>query len=204
VSRGAMNLVLPTARICGLPTRQGIGPDQLHSTERKRTTHGEGIDQPPFTEGKSRPRHTGVAEAAGAWRLRPTVYEIFSFRLKDSSVTSVTVKMAFHWCGCIPPPSARRLFRTTPQTPLGRDSVPRRNEPSRTDCGVLRPSYTSSHRAGTTTTHQPRKEPRTAMEASNCHSQKEIAVRATRGSRRRPGLRGWDPWSMRYAPSSRG
>jgi hypothetical protein len=37
----------------------------------------------------------GAAKAAGDWQLGPTVYEVCSFSLEDSSVTSVTVQTAF-------------------------------------------------------------------------------------------------------------
>jgi hypothetical protein len=69
--------------------------------------HGEGSDQVLRTEGNSRPRHTGVEEAEGALPLGPTVYDIYSFRLKDSSVTSVTVQRAFLRGDIIPPPLDR-------------------------------------------------------------------------------------------------
>jgi hypothetical protein len=95
VSRGATNQVGETAALCGLPTIQGVGPDQLKRTDRESTTHGEGSDQLTRTEGTSHPRHTGVEKTAGHWRLGPTVYEVCSFRIKDSSVTSVTVESAF-------------------------------------------------------------------------------------------------------------
>jgi hypothetical protein len=147
VSRGATNLVGPTAGLFGLPTRQGIGPDQLALTDEKSTTHGEARVLLPRTVGNSRPRHTAVAEAAGAWRLGPKVYELCPFPLKDSSVTSVTVERAFLGGGGIPP---RRLVDCGVRhrsRPRGRKCVPRRNEPSRTDCRALRPSYTARHRA---------------------------------------------------------
>jgi hypothetical protein len=80
-----------------------------------------------------------------------------------------------------------------------RNCVPRCNEPSRTDCGSLRPSYTERHWAGSTTKHRPRKVPRTAREATNYHAQKVRTVHATRGSRSRQGLGGWDPRSMSYS-----
>jgi hypothetical protein len=35
-SRGATNVVGPTAKLCGLPTLQGIGPDQLTRTDREK------------------------------------------------------------------------------------------------------------------------------------------------------------------------
>jgi hypothetical protein len=135
-------------------------------TERS-TTHGEGSDQIPRTVGNSRPRHTGVAEADRNWRQGPTAFELFSFRLRDSSVTSVTVQRAFSLGGRILP---RRLGEGRARhrsQPRGRNSVPRRNDHSMIDSGALRPSYTSRHRAGSTTTHQPRKVPRTATEATN-------------------------------------
>jgi hypothetical protein len=36
VSRGLTNLVGPIAVLCGLPTRDGIGPDQLKHTDREK------------------------------------------------------------------------------------------------------------------------------------------------------------------------
>jgi hypothetical protein len=166
----------------------------------KSTTYGKGSHQLPRTEGYSRPRHTGVDKAAGHWRLGPTEYEACSFILEDRSVTSVKVQTAFLRDGCIP---LRRIGEGGARhhsPPRGRNSIPLRNEPSRTDCGALRPSYTTRHRAGSTTTHRPRKGPRTARESTNYHAPNEIAVRAIRGSRRRSGLGGWDPRSIRYAP----
>jgi hypothetical protein len=91
VSRGATNLVGLIAGLWGLPTREGIEPDQLQRTDREKDHNGEETDQLPRTEGNCRPRHTGVAEAAGELRLSPTVYKLCSFRLKDISVTSVTI-----------------------------------------------------------------------------------------------------------------
>jgi hypothetical protein len=85
LSRGATNLVGPTACLCGLSTRQGIVPDQLKLTDREKYTHGEGSDQLPRTEINSGPRHKGVAESVGPWRLEPKVYELCYFRLKDFS-----------------------------------------------------------------------------------------------------------------------
>jgi hypothetical protein len=109
-----------------------------HAPTAKSTTHCEGIDQLTRTEANSHPRHTGVAEAAGSWGLGPTVYGECSFRLKDSSVTSVTVEWAFFGGGSIPPPSARGRRGGISQTPRGRNRVPRGNEPRRTDCLSLR------------------------------------------------------------------
>jgi hypothetical protein len=71
---------------------EGIGPDQLPAPKEKSTTHGQVSDQQPRTEGNSRPRHTGVEKAPADRRLGPTVYEVCYIRLKDSSVTSVTVQ----------------------------------------------------------------------------------------------------------------
>jgi hypothetical protein len=179
------------------------GRINYNAPTEKRTTHGEGSDQIPRTVGNSRPRHTGVAEAAGALRLGPTVYKVRSFLLKDSSVTSVTIQMAFLRGGRNPP---RRLgdggagIRSGPR---GRNSVPRRNEPSRSDCWSLAPSSTGIHRAGSTTTQRPRKVPRMAREATKYNAPKEITVRATREPRRRPGIFGWDSRSISYALSSK-
>jgi hypothetical protein len=164
----------------------------------KSTTHVEGIDQLPRSEGNSSPRHTGVAEAAEHWRLLHKVYVLCSFCLKNCSVTSVTVQRAFLMGGGIPPRrlgngGSRHLSR-----PRVRNCVPRCNEPSRTDCGFLRPSFSARHRAGSTTTHRPRKVPRTAREAFNYHATKERTVHPTQGSRRRLGIGGWDPRSMSY------
>jgi hypothetical protein len=103
VSRGVTNLVGPTAGLSGRPTRQGTCPDQEQSTDLESTTHGEGSDQLTRTQANSSPRHTGVEKAAGDWRMGPTVFEVCSFRLKDSSVTSVTIKIAFLWGIGIPP-----------------------------------------------------------------------------------------------------
>jgi hypothetical protein len=199
VSSGATNLLGPTAGLCRLPARQGIGTDQVKLTAQKSTTHGEGSDQLPRNEGTSRPRHTGVDKTAWHWRLGPTVYEVCSFRLKDSSVTTVAVQIAF-LRGVILPPSARGRRGSTSQPPPGADSVSRRNEASGTDCGALPNSYTARHRTGSTTMHRGRKVPRTTREATNYHAPKEIAVCAKRGSRRRFGLGSWDPRFISYAP----
>jgi hypothetical protein len=176
------------------------GRINYNAPSEKSTTHVEGSTQIPRTEGNSRPRHTGAAEAAGHWRLEPTVYELSTFRLKDFSFTSVTVESAFILCGGITPRrlgdgGSRHLSR-----PRGRKHVPRRNEPSRTDSGSLRPPDTRRNRAGSTSTHQPRKVLRTAREATNYRAPKEIVVRTTREPRRRPGIGFWDTWSTRYAP----
>jgi hypothetical protein len=86
--------------------------------------HREGSYQLPRTEGKSRPRHTGAEKAAEESRLGPTDYEIFSICLKDSSVTSVTVQMAFLGGGLIPTPSARGRQGMKTQPPPGAEQSP--------------------------------------------------------------------------------
>jgi hypothetical protein len=121
-------------------------------------------------------------------RLYPTVYELCSFRLKDSSVTSVAVQRAFFRSGVIPPrrigyDGARRRSR-----PRGWKVVPRRNEPSRFDFGVLRPPYTARHWAGSTTTYLPRKVPRTAREATKYHAPKEKPYAPHRSREGGPGI----------------
>jgi hypothetical protein len=99
------------------------------------------------------PKEISVRETRGS-RRRPgiggweTVYELCSFRLKDSLVTSVTVQIAFFGGGGIRNPSVRGRRGTRPQPPRRRISVPQRNEPSRTEFGSLPPSYTARHRAG--------------------------------------------------------
>jgi hypothetical protein len=96
----------------------------------------------------------------------------------------VTVQRAYLGGGVIPP---RRLgdggagHRSRPR---GRNSVPRRNEPRRTDCRSLRTSYTARHRARSTTTHRPQKGPRTARKASNYHADRDIAITGLREARR--------------------
>jgi hypothetical protein len=152
------------------------------------------------TEVNSRPHHTGVAEPAGLLRLGPTVYDLCSFRLKDSSVTSVTLQRAFLLGGSIPPRRIGDGGARHRRRRRVRNNVPSSNDPSRTVCGVLRPSTPGWNRAGSTKTHRLRKVPRTAREATNYQAPKELAVRATRGSTRRPGIGGWDPRSMWYAP----
>jgi hypothetical protein len=54
-----------------------------------------GSDQIPGTEGNRRPRYTGVAEAAGLWRMGTTVYHLISFCRKEVAVSSVTEQRAF-------------------------------------------------------------------------------------------------------------
>jgi hypothetical protein len=124
VSLGATNQVRLTAGLCGLPTSQGIGPDQLHAPPEKSTTNGERRAQLTRTEGNSRPRHSGAANAAGDWRLRPTVYKVCSFRLEDSSVTSVTLQTSFLGGGGITPTSVRGRRGTTPPPPPSADPCP--------------------------------------------------------------------------------
>jgi hypothetical protein len=164
------------------------GRINYNAPTEKSNTHVEGSDQIPRTVGNSRPSHTGVAEAAGHLGLGPKVYELCSFGLKYFSVSTVTVEKAFLLGGGTPPSwlvdgGSRNLTR-----PRGRKGIPRRNEHSRTDCGALRLSYTVRHRAGSTTTHRPRKVRRLAREATKYHAPTEIAVRDTRGSTRRPGI----------------
>jgi hypothetical protein len=72
VSRGATNLVGQTAALCGPPTLQGIGPDQLPRTDRTKY-HARRGKRPTTTELKTYPspaygshhRHTGVAGGRG-------------------------------------------------------------------------------------------------------------------------------------------
>jgi hypothetical protein len=84
----------------------------------------------------------GVAEEAELWRLGPKVYELCSFRLKDSSVTSMTVQRSFIVGGAIPPRRFVDAGERHRHRPRGRKFFPRCKEPSRSDCGALRPSYT--------------------------------------------------------------
>jgi hypothetical protein len=79
------------------------GRINYNAPTEKITRHGEGSDQLTHTVLNSRPRHTGVSEAAGAWRMGTRVYELCSFRLMDSSVTLVTLQRAFLLGGRIPP-----------------------------------------------------------------------------------------------------
>jgi hypothetical protein len=85
--------------------------------------------------------------AAGNLRLGPTVYELSSFCRKDFSVTSVTVQRASLLGGGIPSRRQGDGLSRHLSRPRGRNAFPRRNEPSRTDCGSLRPSYMGRHRA---------------------------------------------------------
>jgi hypothetical protein len=175
------------------------GRINYHAPTEISTTHGEGSVQLHRNVGNSRQRNTWVAEAAGDWRLGPTVYMVFSFRLVDCSVTSVTVQTAFVRGRGI---QSRRLGDggvRQRSSPREWNSGSRFNENRKTDCGSLRPSYTGWCRAGSTTTHRARKVPLTAREETKYRAQKEIAVRATRGSRRRPGFGGCDPRFMSYA-----
>jgi hypothetical protein len=90
------------------------GRINYNAATEKSTTQGEGSDQQPRIVGKSRPRHTGVAEAAGDFRLGPTFYELCSFHLKDRSVTSATVQWAFAGAAVFRP---RRLGEGGHDTP---------------------------------------------------------------------------------------
>jgi hypothetical protein len=198
VSRGATNLVRPTAGLCGLPKRQGIGPDHLQRTDREKY-HARRGKRPTTMHRKKEPSAPhGGREWAWFCRLATTVCELCSFRLKESSVTSVKVQSAFLWCSCIPPRRFEDGGAIQRSRPRGRNSFPRGNEPSRTDCGALRSSNTARHRTGSINTHRARKVKRMAREATNKHAPKEIAFGATREPRRRLG--GWDPRSMSYAP----
>jgi hypothetical protein len=129
---------------------QGNSPCRInyHTPTEKSKTHGLGSDQIQRTEVNSLPRHSGVAEASGPWRLGPTVYVVYSFRIKCCSVTSVTVQMAFLLGGGIPPRRFGDCGARHRSCLRGRNGVRQRNEPSRTDCGSIRPSYTARHRAG--------------------------------------------------------
>jgi hypothetical protein len=62
-----------------------------NAMSEKSITHGEGSDQIQRTERNSRTRHTGFEKAAWDLRLEPSVYEVCSFRLQFTPVTSVTV-----------------------------------------------------------------------------------------------------------------
>jgi hypothetical protein len=95
----------------------------VSSIGEKITTYGEGSVQLPRTEGNSHPRNMGVAEAAGVWRPGPTVYGEFCCRLKYSSVTLVTVQMAYLGGGGITPLSARGRRGTTLQPPQWADRI---------------------------------------------------------------------------------
>jgi hypothetical protein len=105
-ARGATNLVGPTANLSAFVHGEAPGRINYNAPTEKSTTPGEGSNQLPRTVGNSRPRHSGVAEAAGHWRLNPTFCDLCSFLLKDCSVTSATVKRAFVRGGGIHP---RRL-----------------------------------------------------------------------------------------------
>jgi hypothetical protein len=172
VSRGATNLVGPTAGLCGLLNIKASGQINYHAPTEKSTTHGERSDQLQRTEEESRPGHKGAAKAAGVWLLGHTVYEVCSFRLEDRSVSSVTVKTAFlQGCG-IPPRRLGDGRDRKRRRPRERNGVPRRNDPNRTDCRSLRTSYTARQRAGSTTTQRARNVPRTAREANKNHAPK--------------------------------
>jgi hypothetical protein len=166
VSRCATNIVPVTVGVCGLPTRQRSGADQLTRTDQKSFTHGEGSVKLPRTEGSSRPLHTGTAKAAGNWRLGPTVYVmLLSSKRKLSHLSDSTkgVSRMRRYTAYVGSGSAGY---DTAANPRWRNSFPRSNVPSRTDCGALGPSCTARHRAGSTTTHRPSKVPRTAREVT--------------------------------------
>jgi hypothetical protein len=102
---------------------KAFGRINYNAPNEKSTTPGEGSDQLPRTEGTSRPRHTSVDKAAGHLHLRRTVYVVCLFCLKDSSITSVTVKSALNWGGGIPPTSGWGRRGTTPQPPPGAEKI---------------------------------------------------------------------------------
>jgi hypothetical protein len=110
---------------------------------------------------------------------------------KDSSVTSVTVQRRISGAAVYSPRRLGDRGAGHRSRPRGRNSVPRRNEPRRTDCRSLRPSYTARHRARSTTTHRPQKVPRTAREATNYHAARDIAITGLREARRPPKHGGW-------------
>jgi hypothetical protein len=153
VSRGATNLVVPTAGLCGLPTRQGTGSYQLERTDPEKY-HALRGKQPTTTHRRKWPSAPhGGRGWDWAWRQGPTVYELCSFRLKDSSVTSVTLQRAFAGGAQFRPRGFGDGGARHGSRPRGRNRFTRRNDPSRTDCGALRPPYTARHWAGSTNTH---------------------------------------------------
>jgi hypothetical protein len=193
----------PSRCDCGalLPSntaRHRGGPTTMHRTRKVPRTAREATKYPAPKE--IAVRATRRSRMGLGLRLGPTVSELYSFRLKDRSVSSVTVQMAFLVGGGIRIRLLGYGGARQRRRPRGRDDLSRRNEPSRYDCAAPRPSYTARHWAGSTTTHRRRKVTRTLREATNYHAPKEIDVRAPRGSRRRPGLGGWVPRSKFYAP----
>jgi hypothetical protein len=171
------NLVGPTAGHCGLPTRQGINLDQLPRTERekyharrgKRTSTTHRKKEPSATLG-SREGGSGLSVCTKGLRVRLLLSKGILSHFSDGT-------MGFSRGRRYTGPSARGRRGTTPQPPRWRNSVPRRNEPSRTDCGALRPLYAARHRAGSTSTHRARNVPRTAREANKYYAPKEVSVR---------------------------
>jgi hypothetical protein len=148
VSSCATNLFGPTAGLCGLPTRQGTGSDQLQRTEREKY-HARRGKRPNTTHRRKYPSaHTGAAKAAGDWRLGRTVYEVYSLLPENSSVASVNVQTAYLGGRIIQPRRLGDCGARQRSRPRGRNSGPRCNEHRWTDCGDLRPSYTGWHRAG--------------------------------------------------------
>jgi hypothetical protein len=86
VSRGATNLVGPTAGLSGIPTRQGTGPDQLQRTDRENYQARRGKLPTSTHRRNSRQRQPGVAEAAGVcgWDPRSMSYAPFVLRVSQS------------------------------------------------------------------------------------------------------------------------
>jgi hypothetical protein len=78
VSRGVTNIIGPTAGHCVLPTRQGIGPDQLPRTAREKYHARRGIRPTTTHRTNSRPRHTGPSGTAWPLLLGPTVNDVCS------------------------------------------------------------------------------------------------------------------------------
>jgi hypothetical protein len=139
VSRVSTNLVGPIGGLCGLPTREGIGPDQLQRTESEKY-NARRRKRPSTMHRRKYPSAThGVRGGGRGFAAAPTVFEVCSFRLKDSSVTSVTVQKRFSGAAVFLPRRLEEGGARQRSRPRGRNSVPRCNEHSRTVCGALRP-----------------------------------------------------------------
>jgi hypothetical protein len=98
---------------------KATGVISYHAPCEKSTSHCEGSDKLPRTEGNSRPRHAGAAKSARDWRLEPTVYELCSFRLKIPQSPQRRYKGRFLGAAVVRPRRLRAAGNDTAAAPVG-------------------------------------------------------------------------------------
>jgi hypothetical protein len=198
VARGATNLVGSNANSAAFLHWKASGRINYNAPSEKNTTLGEGSVQLTSTELSSRPGHTGASKTARDMRLGPTVYLVGFFRRKDSSVTSVTVLRRFSGAAVYRP---RRI---------GDGGERNRIRP---DCGTVSRGATNlvGPNAGSAAFLHGKVSGRinynAPCERNTTHGERSDQLLRTEGNsrprhtgpRRRPGICGWDPRSMRYA-----